>query len=156
MSYAAFVSTWPTFIMNRMRLILLHEREGEEELEGALLDAGVAPVLQRYIAGYAPSACLEDAIRVTHHLVVPKAWDYDDIAACAVLTEAGVLEALNLASVKAKTDMAKILARMTSNKIGPGARSTRRGGDGCAKTSSRRRPPPSAPPTFAERWLRRA
>ena len=105
LSYVAFVNGWPVLVMYNIRLMTSEEKNWDEDsvdsraaagfAPEALLEHGLAPILQRYLAGYSwGRSGLQEAMRTAHHLVIPKTVDYDYTAASLALADAGVVEAL--------------------------------------------------------------
>ena len=106
LSYVAFVNGWPMLVMYNIRLMTSEEKNWDEDsvdsraaagfAPEALLEHGLAPILQRYLAGYSwGRSGLQEAMRTAHHLAIPKASvDYDYTAASLALADAGVVEAL--------------------------------------------------------------
>ena len=126
LSYMAFVSRWPVLVMYNIRLMTSEEKNFDNDFDCqswagyapvALLEHGLAPVLQLYLAGYAPSTSLQDAMRTAHHLAIPKTVDYDYTAACVALADAGVVEALRHIHDTATIWVRQQHARLTLNAI---------------------------------------
>ena len=151
LSYVAFVSGWPMLVMYNIRLMTSEEKNWDEDsvdsraaagfAPEALLEHGLAPILQRYLAGHACGRSgLQEAMRTAHHLAIPKASvDYDYTAACLALADAGVVEALRHIHDTATIWVRQQHACLTLNAIESALNSAPAGG--CAATSRR---PPSA------------
>ena len=84
----------------------------------ALLEHGLAPVLQLYLTGHACGRSgLQEAMRTAHHLAIPKTVEYDYTAACLIMAEAGVVEALRHIHDTATIWVRQQHARLTLNAI---------------------------------------
>ena len=128
LSYVAFVNGWPVLVMYNIRLMTSEEKNWDEDsvdsraaagfAPEALLEHGLAPILQRYLAGYSwGRSGLQEAMRTAHHLVIPKTVDYDYTAACLIMAEAGVVEALRHIHDTATIWVRQQHARLTLNAI---------------------------------------
>jgi outer membrane biosynthesis protein TonB len=128
LSYVAFVNGWPVLVMYNIRLMTSEEKNWDEDsvdsraaagfAPEALLEHGLAPILQRYLAGYSwGRSGLQEAMRTAHHLVIPKTVDYDYTAASLALADAGVVEALRHIHDTATIWVRQQHARLTLNAI---------------------------------------
>jgi len=128
LSYVAFVSGWPMLVMYNIRLMTSEEKNWDEDsvdsraaagfAPEALLEHGLASILQRYLAGHACGRSgLQEAMRTAHHLAIPKTVEYDYTAACLIMAEAGVVEALRHIHDNATIWVRQQHARLTLNAI---------------------------------------
>ncbi len=128
LSYVAFVNGWPMLVMYNIRLMTSEEKNWDEDsvdsraaagfAPEALLEHGLAPVLQLYLTGHACGRSgLQEAMRTAHHLAIPKTVDYDYTAACLALADAGVVEALRHIHDTATIWVRQQHARLTLNAI---------------------------------------
>ena len=128
LSYVAFVNGWPMLVMYNIRLMTSEEKNWDEDsvdsraaagfAPEALLEHGLAPVLQLYLTGHACGRSgLQEAMRTAHHLAIPKTVDYDYTAACVALADAGVVEALRHIHDTATIWVRQQHARLTLNAI---------------------------------------
>ena len=128
LSYVAFVNGWPMLVMYNIRLMTSEEKNWDEDsvdsraaagyAPEALLEHGLAPILQRYLAGHACGRSgLQEAMRTAHHLAIPKTVEYDYTAACLIMAEAGVVEALRHIHDNATIWVRQQHARLTLNAI---------------------------------------
>jgi len=128
LSYVAFVSAWPMLVMYNIRLMTSEEKNWDEDsvdsraaagyAPEALLEHGLAPILQLYLAGYSwGRSGLQEAMRTAHHLAIPKTVDYDYTAASLALMDAGVFEALRDIHDNATIWVRQQHARLTLNAI---------------------------------------
>ena len=160
LSYVAFVNGWPVLVMYNIRLMTSEEKNWDEDsvdsraaagfAPEALLEHGLAPILQRYLAGYSwGRSGLQEAMRTAHHLVIPKTVDYDYTAASLALADAGVVEALRHIHDTATIWVRQQHARLTLNAIESalnsalGRRLRRERDQQAAERHAARRPPPA-------------
>ena len=154
LSYVAFVNGWPVLVMYNIRLMTSEEKNWDEDsvdsraaagfAPEALLEHGLAPILQRYLAGYSwgRSGLRRRCVRPPPRDA--KTVDYDYTAASLALADAGVVEALRHIHDTATIWVRQQHACLTLNAI-ESAR-TRRSAGGCAAGGPPRAPSAAAPP----------